>query len=203
MTNTNTTANIFSIGSVIMGKDNRREFFREAILKINSSEYESYEADEEIQKTAEYIFAVFNKLVNQAYKYNYSVLSRDCCWAEINNNTTELVFILSRKETKKSDVNTLDFTDMVFEDCSQLTFNWLTDCESKIKIAPPNPREILLDYISNKPEIIKRKVAALLPLVDNSDIFQAIKVTKGDPNGDEIIAILNHYNVLKQNVKQD
>ena len=192
MTNNNTTANIL-IGAVIMNGV-KKEFFRRALVRISGE-------TSDIQKISEYVFAAFNSFAAKPYQYSYSVLNEDCCWVEINGNTTGLTFIISRKETKKSDGD-IDFTDMVFRDCSRLTFSWLTDCETKIDIMPPSAKEILLDYISNKPEVIKRKIEALLPIVD-WNISQAIRITKGDPNSEEIIEALNYYDSLKQNEKQD
>ena len=188
----------FYIGDVVMSGV-KKEFSKKALVRINSGNRETSEG---IQKIAEYVFSAFNNFASKAYQYTYSLLDEDCCWIEINGNTTGLVFILGKKENK-SNGDTLDFRDMVFDDCSQLVFNWLTECESKIEITPPSPKEILWDFLSKKPVVIRKKVKALLPLVDNYDISQAIRVTKGDPNSEEIIEALNYYDSLKQNEKQD
>ena len=192
--------NVIYIGAVIMDKNNNREYFRRAILKLDSTEYlnSGFLETSEIQKISKYIFGRF---VSRPYQYVYSTMNEDCCWIEIPNNTTGLIFILSRdKNERKSDDNTLNFTDLKFDDCYQLVFNWLTDCEAKIEIAPPTPKEILLDYISKKSAVIRKKVMALLPLLDNGyKIYEVIRLTKQDVNSDEIIEALNYYNDLKQN----
>ena len=181
-----------------MGEDNKREFFRKVLVRLNSSEL----FNSDIRKLSKYVFSNSNNSVSN-YQYIYSVLDEDCCWIEISKNTTGLIFILSRKEESKSDDNTLDFTDLIFGDCRQLVFNWLTECESRIEIAQPSAKEILLDYISNRPVVVRKKVISLLPIVANYDIFQAIRVTRGDPNSEEIVEALNYYNNLKQNENQD
>ena len=190
--------NTFSIGTVIMNGV-KKEFSRRALVRINGA------SDDGIRKIAEYLFAVFNSFANnKPYLYSYSELDQDCCWVEINGNTTGLIFIISKKkETKPDDNNTVDFTDMLFGDVSQIVFNWITDNATKIILKTPTAREILAEYMRSKySAIVQKKVMALLKIAD-CDVFQAIRVTKGDPNSEEIIELLNYYEKLKQNEKQD
>lgn len=184
-----------------MDENNKNKFFRKVTVRINPDSSSGIRESSEIQEVAKYIFSK----LSHSYQYTYGKYSEDSCWIEIAGNTTGLEFILSRKETAKSKSDkSLDFADLIFDDCAVMAFNWLTECESRIEIAPPTPKEILLVYIQNKPAVVRKKIQALLPLVDNGLFFQAIRVTKGDPNSQEIIEALNYYNNLKQqNEKQD
>ena len=194
MTNNNTFS--ISIGAVIMNGV-KKEFSRRALVRINSGNRETCEG---IQKIAEYVSAVFNRFASTEYKYFYSELDEDCCWVEINGDTSGLTFIVSKKENK-SNVDTLDFTDMLFGDVSQIVFNWLTDNETKIKLKEPTPKEILAEYMHSRySAIVQKKVMALLPLLDNGyDIFQVMKFAKNDPDADTIEEAFHYYTHLKQN----